>query len=183
VNLKTKQEYDLVRACLKGQEVAFKTLFELFAPKMMMVCQRYAIDRHEAEDWMQEGFIKAFNNLGSFKFQGSFEGWVRKIMVNTALKHLNKASRRIEKVELDHFLDVGLNSQVLSNLAVEEILKVLEELPEGYRTIFNLNVVEGYNHKEISEKLGITESTSRSQLVKAKRALKNKLIKLLKLAG
>lgn len=155
----------------------------MFAPTMMSLCSRYAVDKCEAEDWMQEGFIKAFNSLGSFKFAGSFEGWLRKIMVNTALKHLNKASRKLEQTELDQFLDTGYNGEILSTLAVEEIMKVVNELPEGYKAVFNLNVVEGFNHKEISEKLGITESTSRSQLVKAKKALKNKLNKIMKIAG
>ncbi len=183
MNLKTRQEYDLVRSCLLGEESAFKALFDMFAPNMMTVCSRYAVDKFEAEDWMQEGFIKAFNNLGSFKFEGSFEGWLRKIMVNTSLKHLNKASRKMEKTELDQFLDTGYNGEILSTLAVEEIIKIVNELPEGYKTVFNLNVIEGYSHKEIGEKLGITESTSRSQLVKAKKALKNKLHKIMKLAG
>lgn len=183
MNLKTRQEYDLVRSCLEGSEQGFKALFDMFAPTMMAVCTRYAIDKCEAEDWMQEGFIKAFNNLGSFKFEGSFEGWLRRIMVNTALKHLNKPSRKIHQTELDQFLDTGYNGEILSTLAVEEIINVVNQLPEGYKTVFSLSVIEGYNHKEIAEKLGITESTSRSQLVKAKKALKNKLHKIMKLAG
>lgn len=155
----------------------------MFAPTMMAVCSRFAVDRSEAQDWMQEGFIKAFNNLGSFKFEGSFEGWLRRIMVNTSLKHLKKPARQREHAELDQFLDTGYNADILSTLAVEEIIKVVNELPEGYKTVFNLNVIEGFSHKEIGAKLGITESTSRSQLVKAKKALKNKLNKLMKIAG
>lgn len=183
MNLKTRQEYDLVKACITGDEAAFKAVFDMFAPTMMGVCSRYAVDKQEAEDWMQEGFIRAFNNLGSFKFEGSFEGWLRRIMVNNALKHLNKPSRQKEQTELDQYLDTGYDADILSTLAVEEIIKVVDQLPEGYKTVFNLNVIEGFSHKEISHKLGITESTSRSQLVKAKKALKNKLNKLMKLAG
>ncbi len=182
MDLRTQRLHDLIRSCLQGQETAYKELFDLFSPKMLALCHRYAKDKYEAEDWLQEGFIRAFNNLKSFKFEGSFEGWLRRIMINNALRNLNKPARKNTFAGLEQYLDPGVDAQVLHSLAAEEIINVVNKLPDGYRTIFNLNVVEGYSHKEISELLGINESTSRSQLVKAKRALRNKLRKLLKLA-
>ncbi len=182
MKLKANQDYQLVKACLDGDQAAFKSIFEAHAPKMMAVCARYARDNSEAEDWLQEGFIRAFNGLNSFKFNGSFEGWLRKVMVNNALKNLNRPGRKIATVELENFLDPGIEPEVISALTVKEIIHEINELPDGYRAVFNLNVIEGYSHKEIAEKLNITESTSRSQLVKAKRALKVRIVKLLRVA-
>jgi len=182
LDLKTQRDYDLIQQCLEGHELAYKSIFDCYAGKMMALCSRYARDTQEGEDWVQEGFIKAFKSLDSFKFSGSFEGWLRKIMVNNCLRNLQKQSRRVNFLELSEFIEPGIDPNIINELEVEQIIKVIEMLPDGYRIVFNLSVIEGYSHKEIAEKLNITESTSRSQLVKAKRALKSKLVKHLRIA-
>jgi len=126
----------------------------------MTVCRRYARHDMEAEDWLQETFVKIFTNLKKFKHKGSFEGWVRTIAVHTCLKNCKKS----KSVEPD----------AISALGEEELLKLIQDLPEGYRTAFNMSL-DGFSHKEIAQKLGIRESTSRSQLVKARSLLKQKI--------
>lgn len=174
----------LIESCLNGDANAFEQLFLMYAGKMMTVCRRYASSHSEAEDLLQEGFLRVYQNLGSFEFKGSFEGWVRKIMVNTALRQ--KISK--EKISLVAQSEVNEYEKVqepdaLSMLSEEEILKLIEEMPTGYKIVFNLNIIEGYSHKEIASLLGIEEGTSRSQLVKARRLLQSKLTQIHKIAG
>jgi len=149
---------------------------------MMTVCKRYARHHLEAQDMMQEGFIKMFKNLDKFQFQGSFEGWVRRIMVNTALKKVARKSFTHEKIGIDETYQGSIESNVLSRFGEEELLQMIANLPEGYKIVFNMYVIEGFSHKEISEKLGIGESTSRSQLVKARRILQEKVLESQKIA-
>ncbi len=175
-------EKELIKACISGDRKCQRDLFELHAPKMMVVCRRYARHHLEAQDIMQEGFIKMFRNLEKFQFEGSFEGWVRKIMINTALKKVSRKSFTHEKIGIDETYQGSIESTVLSNLGEEELLGMIESLPEGYRIVFNMYVIEGFSHKEIGEKLGIGESTSRSQLVKARRILQEKVLDSQKIA-
>jgi RNA polymerase sigma factor (sigma-70 family) len=152
-----------------------RLLFDRFAGKMMAVCQRYAQDKMEAEDILQEGFIRIFNYVGQFKGEGSFEGWVRRVFVNTALRHCQR-----KKIHFKEINDVSEQVEAadapgLSNLSADEILKLVQNLPQGYRLVFNLHVLEGYSHDEIGELLNIGASTSRSQLVKARKLLQNML--------
>jgi RNA polymerase sigma factor (sigma-70 family) len=158
-------------------------LFEQFAGKMMTVCLRYAVDSSEAEDMMQEGFIRIYKYIGQFKFEGSFEGWIRRIVVNTALKQLQK--KRIDFKEInDNTQSSGpqAESYAYNNLGQEEIMKLINQLPEGYKIVFNLNVIEGYSHDEIAQMLNIQASTSRSQLVKARKMLQAQILNLQKIA-
>lgn len=173
----------LIEACLDGDANAFEQLFQMYAGKMMTVCRRYATSHSEAEDLLQEGFIRVYQNLGSFEFKGSFEGWIRRIMVNTALRQISK--EKISSVAQTgvHEYETVQDPDALSMLTEEEILKLIEEMPAGYKIVFNLNIIEGYSHKEIALLLGIEESTSRSQLVKARRLLQSKLTQLHKVAG
>lgn len=158
-------------------------LFNQYAGKFMTICLRYAVDVMEAEDMLQEAFIRIFTHLYQFKFEGSFEGWMRRIVVNVCLKHLQK-----RKIQFKEIVDDNLNNEpqiepyTVTSLGEDELLKLISKLPDGYRTVFNLNIIEGYSHEEIAVLLGITSSTSRSQLVKARRMLQNQIVQLEKIA-
>lgn len=132
----------------------------------------------EAEDILQEAFIKVYDNVAKFQFKGSFEGWIRRIVINTALKNYQKSSFQKERIGLEDYDDRPIEPEAISLLQEEELLDLIEQLPDGYRVVFNLYAVEGYSHKEIAEMLGIGESTSRSQLVKARKMLKDRILKL-----
>ena len=166
----------LIEHCQQGNRDAQRTLFERFASKMLTVCRRYAKSEEEAEDMLQEGFIKLFRNLHQFKGKGSFEGWVRRIFVNCAIKQYHKAVRHNSNVELKHISHMTTEPTALDQMSEEELMDLIRSLPEGYRVVFNLYAVEGYPHKEISAMLGIQESTSRSQLVKARKWLQARIL-------
>lgn len=153
-------------------------VFRRYAGKMIAVCRRYARHELEAEDILQDAFIKVFDNLGKFEFKGSFEGWVRRIVINTALKNFQRASFQKEQLGLDNFDEQSLEPEAISNLQEEELMDLITRLPDGYRVVFNLYVIEGFSHKEISDMLEIGESTSRSQLVKARKMLKEQIQKI-----
>jgi len=148
----------------------------------MLVCQRYARDYMEAEDMLQEGFVRIFRNIHQFKFEGSFEGWMRRIVVNVALKHLQKKQLHYVEVKEEVCQSQTVESYVYSSLGEDDLLKLIQQLPDGYRAVFNLNVIEGYSHDEIAEMLGIQASTSRSQLVKARKMLQTQIEALQKIA-
>lgn len=158
-----------------GQEV----LYNRYANTMYRICLRYMKDENEAEDMMITGFVKVFSKIHTFEYRGagSLEGWIKRIMVNECLMVLRK--KKFEKVGLDsvsNFIDNGVH--VDSHLHAEEIFKVVQNLPNGYRTVFNMYAIEGYSHKEIGKQLGINENTSKSQLSKARSSLKKTLVKL-----
>jgi RNA polymerase sigma factor (sigma-70 family) len=168
---------DLIEGCIKEDRVCQRELYNMFARKMMAICMRYAKDRMEAEDMLQDGFIKVFDNVSAFKKEGSFEGWVRRIMVNTALNKI-----RSRKNEFDEIDDVSLNfsfdDQLIEKMSEKDILDIIATMPLGYKYVFNLYAIEGFSHKEISESLGIEEASSRSQYSKAKKYLQQKIISL-----
>lgn len=175
-------EQDLIAGCLKGQRQAQKALFEMYAGKMIAVCRRYTRNHQEAEDVLQDGFVKIYSHLDSFDHAGSFEGWIRRIFINTALKLISRKSYQNEQSGLDNTPDQSINPSVFSRLGEKELLALIDTLPDGYRTVFNLYAIEGYSHKEISDMLHIRESTSRSQLLKARKLLQNKVKDLQKIA-
>jgi RNA polymerase sigma-70 factor (ECF subfamily) len=142
---------------------------------------RYSRHRLEAEDIVQDGFVKAFSKLDQFGFQGSFEYWLRRIMINTALKNYKKSFYKKELLSGDAMpYDKGIAPTVYDDLGTQDIMKMVQELPDGYRVVFNMYAIEGFSHREISEALGIQESTSRSQLVKARKILQEKIGKRIK---
>ena len=143
-------------------------LYSRFSPRMYAVCLRYAGNAEEAEDILQEGFIKIFKKLDSFRSEGSFEGWVRRIFVNTAIEHFRRKKYLQPVTEKEETSIEGQYNSVLDNLAERDILGLVQQLSPGYRTVFNMYVVEGYTHKEIADMLGISEGTSKSQLSRAK---------------
>ncbi|MCZ2223224.1 MAG: sigma-70 family RNA polymerase sigma factor [Chitinophagales bacterium] len=175
-------EVELIKGCVRQDTTCQRLLFEQMAGKMFTICLRYANDTMEAEDMLQEGFIRVFNHIHQFKFEGSFEGWVRKIIVNSALKFLQKKKIIFNELKEEIYNNQVTYSFAYSNLGEEELLKLISQLPTGYRIVFNLNVIEGYSHEEIAEILNIQPSTSRSQLVKARKMLQKQIIELEKVA-
>ncbi len=163
------KEKQLIQACIDENKAAQKRLYELYASKMYFVCLRYARHELEAQDMLQDGFIKVFDNLSQFKSNGSFEGWIRRIMVNTSLNYCRKSSFKQENIGIEDYQDKVVDSKAVSRLSEMELLALIQKLPDGYRVVFNLYVIEGYSHKEIGEMLKITESTSRSQLAKSRK--------------
>jgi RNA polymerase sigma-70 factor (ECF subfamily) len=159
-----------------------RMLFEQYASKMMTVCLRYANDSMEAEDMLQDAFIRVFKYIGQFKFEGSFEGWIRRIVVNAALKHLQKKKLHFSEIKDQRDDSHGIEPYAYHHLGEEDLMKLINRLPEGYRIVFNLNVIEGFSHEEIATMLGIQPGTSRSQLVKARKMLQNQILQLQKIA-
>ncbi len=165
-------ETDLIQGCIDGERQMQELLYKRFAAKMYGVCLRYAGNAEEANDILQEGFIKVFKNLDKFRKEGSFEGWVRRIFVNTAIEQFRKKIKlyNVSEVQENTIEDKELDA--LDVLATKDILSIVNQLSPGYKAVFNMHVIEGYSHKEIADLLGITEGTSKSQLARAKGVLK-----------
>lgn len=161
-------ESDLIVGCLEGNRRMQEELYRRFSPRMYAVCLRYAGNAEEAEDILQEGFIKVFKKLDSFRSEGSFEGWMRRVFVNTAIEHFRRKRYLMPVTEREENTIEGKYLSVLDDLAARDIMALVQELSPGYRTVFNMYVVEGYTHKEIADMLGISEGTSKSQLSRAK---------------
>jgi len=165
-------DQDFLKACIAGQRQAQEALYAHFSPKMFGICLRYASDYHSAEDILQEGFVKVFKNLDRFRGEGSFEGWLKRIFINTSIEFYRKAVNKRKTIELDSVYDQGHESIALDSLAAKDLLKLIQKLPTGYRTVFNLYGIEGYAHKEIAALLNISEGTSKSQLARARESIK-----------
>ncbi len=176
-------EKELIKLCLSNDRKAQQQLFDRFSSKMLTVCRRYAGKMIQAEDLLQEGFIRVYKNLHQFNFQGSLEGWIRRIMVHSCIKYVTKKINKTEFVELSNEASISVKAEAFSNLSAEDLMQLISQLPIGYRTVFNLYAIEGYSHAEIADLLNIKTSTSRSQLVKARKMLQVNLIKLQKLVG
>jgi RNA polymerase sigma factor (sigma-70 family) len=174
-------ERELIEGCLKKNSKSQRRLFELYAGKMMTVCRRYACDQTEAEDMLQESFIRIFSNIGQYRFEGSLEGWIRRIVIHTALRILQKKKIRFLEINEDADIEQSTSVDGVAALSAEELLKLISALPDGYRIVFNLYVLEGYDHNEIAEMLSINAATSRSQLSKARKVLQTQIENLTKL--
>lgn len=163
---------------MKGDRKSQKILYQIYADKMFGVCLRYANDEDEAKDILQDGFIKVFLNLKQFNNNGSFEGWIRRIIVNTALERF-RDKNYLFAVNMENTYEVGEKEydHILSELSANDLLKLIQELSPQYRTVFNLYAIEGYSHKEICQKLNIKEGTSKSNLSRAREILKEKVKK------
>ena len=159
-----------LQACLRGDRLAQKQFFERFKGKMFALCLRYAHSREDAEDILQEGFVKVFRDLYQYTGEGNFEGWVRKVFVNTALQHLQKQKKALITQELDgqDLVEESTEPFFTDEPPAKNMIRILQQLPAGFRTIFNLHVLEGYSHPEIADILGISVGTSKSQLLRAK---------------
>ena len=181
INLRVVQLYhnntELLYKAAKNDREAQRTLYEVHAPKMLSVCRYYVKDVQKAEEVMLNGFFKAFTNLTSFKNEGSFEGWLRKIMVRESISFLRRQKQvefSIEEVDLPH----NYSNNIETDLEVNDIQQLIDDLPEGYKMVFVMYAIEGYKHSEIAKMLDISEGTSKSQLFKARQLLQQKLKEL-----
>lgn len=171
----------IVEGCKAGKRKAYSMLYKKYASVMLGLCLRYCQNLQEAEDVLQEGFIKVFHNISRFRSEGSFEGWIRRIMVNAAIDHYKKNLKNYFHQDLDAIEEkVGDDAGEEDNyrdleIPADQLMNMIQELPDGYRIVFNLFVIEGYSHKEIAEELNVTENTSKTQLLKARRALREKV--------
>jgi RNA polymerase sigma-70 factor (ECF subfamily) len=172
-----QNENQIIAGCIHGDRVCQKQLYDRFASKMLGVCMRYAKDRAEAEDMLQEGFIKVFHNIAGFKKEGSFEGWIRRIMIYTAINTFKQRTRKFQETLDCEGIDSPYDDQIVDRISAKEIVALVQHMPEGYRMIFNLYAIEGYTHREIAEILSIAEGTSKSQYSRAKQYMREVLTK------
>jgi RNA polymerase sigma factor (sigma-70 family) len=171
-------EEAILSGCLQNDAGAQRELYARYSPKMLSVCYRFAHNREDAEDMLQEGFIKVFSQVHTFQNKGAFEGWVRRIMVHTCINHLKKNKKFNESVDIIYANGVQVREEsVPSIVQAKQIVECIRLLPLGYRTVLNLYAIEGYTHKEISAMLDVEESTSRSQYTRAKQMLEDILIR------
>lgn len=152
-------------------------LFDTYAGKMMSLCLRYSSDKHTAQDILQEGFIRLFDNIRQYKFEGSFEGWMRRVFVSVAVRFVSKKKIVFAHIDTTDASDNYTEPTAIARLSENEIHELIKKLPEGYRLVFNLNVIEGYSHEEIAGMLRIETSTSRTQLLKARKMLQGLILK------
>ncbi|RMB62758.1 RNA polymerase sigma factor [Dokdonia sinensis] len=175
--IQLNSEKQLIKRAIKGQRDAQRELYEQHASKMLSVCRYYIKDVHQAEEAMCNGFLKVFTHLSSFKGEGSFEGWIRRIMVRESISYL----RAVKKLYFSEDGTIESNesiNNIQSSFEVEHLQEMIDDLPEGYRVVFIMYAIEGYKHQEIAKELGISESTSKSQLFKARKQLQIRLKEL-----
>jgi RNA polymerase sigma-70 factor (ECF subfamily) len=166
----------MVAGCLYGDPIAQKALYQAYARKMMSLCMRYAPDREQAQDILQDGFVKVFQKIGHFRGDGPLGGWIARTMVNTALDQIRRNKpfeHSLDLTEAEHLH--AADEQAVSAMSTDELMELIQALPPGYRTVFNLFAIEGYPHKDIAEMLGISENTSKSQFMKARAYLRKLL--------
>lgn len=171
-----QEEKKMIQLAVDQNRQAQQLIYNKFAPKMLGVCRQYVKDLHQAEDLMITAFMKVFTNLKNFEHKGSFEGWMRRIMVNECISYI-RANKKISFLEDEKYQEESFNN-IESNFTVDEIQFLIDTLPEGYKMIFNLYAIEGYKHQEIATLLGINEGTSKSQLSHARKILQHEIIKL-----
>ncbi|MEK6615873.1 MAG: sigma-70 family RNA polymerase sigma factor [Bacteroidota bacterium] len=176
-----KQVFEIIEGCGKGDRKCQQIVYERFYGKMLGACMRYSKNREEARDILQDGFIKVFTNIKQYEASGSFEGWIKTIIVNTAIDFIRKSKRTIQFVNSDYEIENAFfkiteeEDNEYSNISANEIMEAVQQLPTAYRTVFNMFFVDGFSHKEIAAQLGINEGTSKSNLWKAKMNLKKVL--------
>ncbi len=171
-------EETILQGCLRNESTAQKELYNRYSPKMLAVCYRFGHNREDAEDMLQEGFIKVFSQIHTFRNQGAFEGWVRRIIVHTCINNLKKNKKFNESVDIIHATTLQVREETVPSIVqAKQVVECIRLLPLGYRTVLNLYAIEGYSHKEISVMLEIEESTSRSQYTRAKQMLEDILIR------
>ncbi len=171
-------EEAILKGCLENDATAQRELYNKFSPKMLSVCYRFAHNREDAEDMLQEGFIKVFTQIHSFENRGAFEGWIRRIIVHTCINILKKNKKFNESVDIIHATGLQIREETVpSVIQAKQVVECIRMLPIGYRTVLNLYAIEGYSHREIAGMLGIEESTSRSQYTRAKAMLEDILVR------
>src|ERR1700712_4772147 len=167
---------DLVERCKANERKAQEMLYKQFASKMLGVCMRYAADKMEAEDMLQNGFIRVFQKLADFRGEGSFEGWIRRIMVHSSIEYYRKHHKMLQVADLDEHNEPSVNATAMANLGAKDLMALIQRLSPGYRMVFNLYAIEGYSHREIGEIMGMTEGASKSQLSRARGILKEQIV-------
>jgi RNA polymerase sigma factor (sigma-70 family) len=173
-------EPDLIAGCIEGDRQMQEELYKRFAPKMYAVCMRYSDNSNDAQDLLQEGFIKVYKNLHRFRAEGSFEGWIRRVFITSSIEHFRRKKLNLASVsEREESTIENKDFSALDRLAEKDIIHLIQELSPGYRTVFNLYVIEGYSHREIGDQLGISEGTSKSQLARAKAILQKRVTQYL----
>ncbi len=179
---RTIDEQKLIAGCVKGEPWAQKKIYELHVPAMMSVCVRYVTDRETAKDILQDGFVKIFTKIDSYSGTGSFIGWMRRVFVTTALEYLRKNDALKQSISFDEYNEFieHTDTSIIEQISADELMKIISELPNGYRTVFNLYVIEGYSHAEIAVMLNIGENTSRSQFMRARKLLQQKVQDLMR---
>ena len=170
-------ESELIEGCINKKRGHQKLLFDRFAGKMMSVCLRYANDEQQAQDILQEGFIKTFAYIHQYKSEGSFEGWMRRVFVSVATRELSKQKILFSDIDIVNLKEHSVDPSVVSKISEAEIHLMIRSMPDGYRMVFNLNIIEGYSHEEIASMLGIQATTSRGQLLKARKYLQALILK------
>jgi RNA polymerase sigma-70 factor (ECF subfamily) len=165
----------IISECIAGNQKAMAELYHQFAPKMFGVCLRYAKDSGEAEDNLQDGFIKVFANLKNFRNDGSLEGWIRRIMINVSLEKIRKQHFLYPVEDVSKYDSINFSDDVIARISADDLLKIIQELPPRYRLVFNLYVIEGMSHQEIAQEMSITTGTSKSNLARAREILKKKV--------
>lgn len=177
-------ELQIIAGCKEQKREAQKMLYESYARKMYSICLRYSSDASAAQDLLQDGFIKVFANIASFEDRGSFEGWLKRIFINLALENLRKKKSIIhtsdDVQDIPDVVDDSTEDDQMYKISETELLKMIQDLPRGYSTVFNLYAIEDYSHKEIADMLGISEGTSRSQYVRARQILQEKVKQYIK---
>ncbi|MDR0865994.1 MAG: sigma-70 family RNA polymerase sigma factor [Candidatus Symbiothrix sp.] len=175
-------QLQLIEGCKHNDTGARKKLYELYAPAMLGICVRYVNEKETARDILQEGFIKVFTKIGDYSGAGSFEGWMRRIFITSALEYLRSVKMQREKVSWDDYEEAidSFDVTIVEQLSAEEILQCINELPVGFKTVFNLYAIEGYSHAEIALILNIKEGSSRSQFARARQLLQTKIQELYK---
>jgi len=166
---------EIIKKCSSGDGKAQAMLYQHFAEKMYVVCLRYSKDATEAEDNLQEGFVKVFTKIKQYSFKGSFEGWMRRIIVNTALEKFRKKNHLYPVEDVVVYENVAFTNDLVERISAQELLSIIKELPPRYKMVFNLYAIEGYSHKEIAEMMGISEGTSKSNLSRARAILQKKV--------
>jgi len=182
-----RSDDQIIVGCQKGKRKAFSQLFENYAPVMLGVCMRYCKNRSAAEDVMQDGFIKVFSQIHKFRHEGSFEGWIKRIMINAAIDNYQSNLKHafhedISEVDQESVLLGDMEEEDFPedmNISFERLMDMIQDLPDGYRMVFNLYAIENYSHKEIASLLGISENTSKTQLRKARKSLRKRIEALL----
>lgn len=170
-------ETELIKGCVKKDQAYQRLLFEKHAGKMMSLCLRFTNNEQEAQDILQEGFIKVFDYIHQFKFEGSFEGWMRRVFVSIATRYISKRKIHFANIDIADNDTASVNPSIVSKISEAEIHALIKSLPDGYRLVFNLNIIEGYSHEEIAAMLGIQATTSRTQLLKARKLLQSLIVK------
>jgi len=171
IRLPLLTEQQLIEGCISGKANFQELLYRKYASVMFGLCLRYAKDYHQAEDNLQEGFIKTFNNLHQYANKGSFEGWMKRIFINTSIEAFRKKQNWLELFPNDQSPLYSSETNILDQLATQDLMRCIQQLPDGYRTVFNLYIIEGYTHQEIGEMLNISVGTSKSQLSRARTSL------------